>query len=70
MTKRPAQARRLAPAKFIGIQDGFGLTPSIELYNLTARVGIHPVGSSVARCTLESHGYYVPPLPVEEFVHS
>ena len=48
----------------------FGLTPSIELYNLTARVGIHPVGSSVARCTLESHGYYVPPLPVEEFAHS
>jgi aryl-alcohol dehydrogenase-like predicted oxidoreductase len=37
MTKRPSQARRLAPAKFIGIQDGFGLCPSIELYNLTAR---------------------------------
>ena len=69
MTKRTARLRRLAPAKFIGIQDGFGVFPSIELYNLTARVGIHSVGSSVSRRTLESHGYYVPPLPVEALVH-
>ena len=69
MTKRPVQARRFAPAQFIGIQDGFGLIPSIELYNLTARVGIHCVGSSVSRSTLESHGYYVPPLPVEQLVY-
>jgi hypothetical protein len=55
----------LAPARFIGIQDGFDLGPSIELYNLTAPVGIHPVGSSVSRETLERHGFSVPPLKTE-----
>lgn len=54
--------RRLAPARFIGVQDGFGVLPPIELYALTAQVGIHPACSSVSRRTLESHGYYVPPL--------
>jgi len=53
---------RSAPATFIGIQDGFGVAPAIELYALTAPVGMHPVRSSVSRRTLESHGYYVPPL--------
>ena len=53
MTKHPVQARRLAPATFIGIQDGFGVFPSIELYNLTARVGIHSVGSSVSDSTTQ-----------------
>lgn len=51
-----------APAKFIGVQDGFGLMPSIELYVLNAQVGEHPIGSSVSRQTLERHGYYVPPV--------
>ena len=53
---------RPAPARFIGIQDGFGVLPAIELYALTAPVGMHPACSSVSRRTLESHGYYVPPL--------
>lgn len=53
---------RLAPAVFIGIQDGFGVVPAIELYALTAPVGMHPARSSVSRRTLESHGYYVPPV--------
>jgi hypothetical protein len=53
---------RPAPAIFIGIQDGFGVIPAIELYALTAPVGMHPVRSSVSRRTLESHGYYVPPV--------
>ena len=54
--------RRLAPATFIGIQDGFGVVPAIELYALTAQVGMHPARSSVSRRTLEAHGYYVPPV--------
>ena len=53
---------RPAPATFIGIQDGFGVAPAIELYALTAPVGMHPIRSSVSRRTLESHGYYVPPV--------
>ena len=51
-----------APATFIGIQDGFGLMPPIELYNLHTPVGEHPAGSSVSRQTLEKHGYAVPPV--------
>jgi len=51
-----------APATFIGIQDGFGILPPIELYTLDAPVGIHPIGSSVSRQTLEKHGYSVPPF--------
>lgn len=54
---------RLAPARFIGLQDGFGLMPSFELYHLEAPVGVHPEGSSVSRETLERHGYFVPPVP-------
>jgi hypothetical protein len=55
---------RWAPAEFIGIQDGFGTLPSIELYVLKAPVGGHPTGSSVSRQTIERHGYFLPPLPV------
>jgi hypothetical protein len=54
-----------APAKFIGIQEGFGLVPPVELYTLDAPVGEHPVGSSVSRQTLERHGYQVPPVGSE-----
>ena len=49
-----------APAIFLGIQPGFNHLPAIELYNLLAKVGHHPVGSTVSRKTLEDHGY-VPP---------
>jgi hypothetical protein len=52
-----------APAFFVGIQEGWGHLPSIELYNLTEDVGIHPAGSTVSRQTLEQHGYSVPPVP-------
>jgi len=58
-----------APATFIGVQDGFGFAPSVELYTLNAPVGDHPVHSAVSRWTLESHGYYVPPLRIRDLVH-
>ena len=46
-----------APALFLGMQDGFGHLPPIELYTLIAPVGEHPVGSAVSRQTLEKHGF-------------
>jgi hypothetical protein len=51
---------RLAPATFIGMQEGFGKTPPIELFTLKAPVGEHPAGSTVSRHTLERHGFFVP----------
>ncbi len=46
------------PARFLGIQPGFGPNPAIELYTLLSPVGPHPVGSAVSRQTLERHGYF------------
>ena len=48
-----------APAIFLGVQPGFRHLPPIELFNLLAPVGEYPVGSTVSRQTLESHGYRV-----------
>ncbi|MBE2213163.1 MAG: hypothetical protein IAE82_04765 [Opitutaceae bacterium] len=56
-----------APAVFLGIQPGFLHLPPIELFNLLAPVGEYPIGSTVSRQTLESHGYrvdFVQPEPV------
>lgn len=49
------------PAVFLGIQPGFKHIPPVELYNLLAPIGHHPVGSTVTRNTLEAHGFK-PPL--------
>ena len=57
---------KLAPATFCGVQAGLKHLPDIELYNLTAPVGHHPVGSTVSRGTLERHGYTVPSLTTEQ----
>lgn len=51
-----------APARFIGVQSGFGDEfPSVDLFTLTEQVGEHPIDSTVSRQTLEGHGYHVPP---------
>ena len=50
----------IAPAYFVGVQDGFGFMPAFELYTLTGPVGFHPAGSTVSRETIEKHGYSVP----------
>lgn len=52
----------LAPARFIGMQDGFGVFPPIALFLLEEPVGIHPVGSTVSGITLERHGFALPEL--------
>lgn len=60
--------RPMAPAVFIGWQEGLPATdshpgvPTIALYNLTAAVGRHPVGSTVSGRTLERHGFRTPAL--------
>jgi len=51
------------PAVYLGTQPGFDQVPPVELYNLLAKVGHHPVGSTVSRQTLEDHGYQ--PTPVK-----
>ena len=51
-----------APALFLGMQDGFGNLPPIELYTLIAPVGEHPIGSAVSRKTLEKHGFTPSPV--------
>lgn len=56
-----------APATFLGIQDGFGIYPPIALYILQEQVGIHPVGSTVSRQTLERYGYFVADEPEGRF---
>lgn len=56
-------SKPLAPATFYGIQDCEGLCPDIELFNLTAAVGVIPAGSTVSRETLERAGFSVPSQP-------
>ena len=53
----------LAPATFLGVQEGWGSLPPIELWNLTADLEGHPVGSTVSRETIEALGYYLSPAP-------
>lgn len=50
-------------AIYVGLQAGFRKQPPIELYNLVAPVGKHPVGSTVSRQTLEKHGVDLPKAP-------
>jgi hypothetical protein len=58
------------PAVYLGTQSGFKNQPPVELYNLLAKVGRHPVGSTVSRKTLEDHGLIPPeatnPPPVRK----
>jgi len=59
-----------APAIFLGIQPGFNNMPAVELYNLLARVGRHPAGSTVSRKTLEDHGYVPPEFSTAQVVQA
>jgi hypothetical protein len=45
---------------------GFQNLPAIDLYNLHVPVGVHPIGSTVSRTTLEKHGFRVPVLTAIE----
>ena len=62
----PSQDSRRSelPATYIGTMPGFENLPAIDLYNLLVPVGVHPVGSTVSRTTLEKHGFRVPVMTV------
>lgn len=60
--QRAARSLPPAPAKFIGVQHCWGLTPDIELFNMTATVGELIEGSTVSRDTLEKAGFFVPAI--------
>ena len=51
----------IAPAVFVGLQEGFGDVPSFNLYNLTEDIPGHPAGSTVSQDTLEQAGFVAPP---------
>lgn len=54
-------ARPLAPAVFIGIQEGFGPIPAIELWNLTGDIcGLGKAGATVSRKSIIAAGYRLP----------
>ena len=59
MQKSDTTAKQ-APAEFLGIQEGFGSIPAIELWNLTQDIEGHVSGSTVSRQTLEAKGYVLP----------
>lgn len=48
-----------APITFVGWQDGSGIAPDIELWNLPVPEGV----ATLSRETLELQGHMVPPAP-------
>jgi hypothetical protein len=52
--------RPVAPATFLGLQEGYVGDLPVALFKLEAAVGDHPVGSTVTHSTLERHGFEVP----------
>lgn len=49
------------PAKYIGIQESWGRTPSLLLYNILVDIPGHPKDSTLSLQTLNREGYH----PVE-----
>lgn len=45
---------------WIGFQDGYGVFPGFDLYNLLVAIPGHPVGSTVTAATLRKAGLEVP----------
>lgn len=62
------EPKGVAPVEFIGVQQGFGTMPSMNLYNLTEDVpGLGVKGSTLAERSIVKAGYEVPPpVPVAE----
>lgn len=52
--------RPLAPATLLGVQEGFGPVPDIELWNLTADIPGYKAGGTVSRGTLIEAGFRLP----------
>lgn len=53
--------RPVAPAVYLGIQEGFGIVPDIELWNLTAdAAGLGKAGFTLSRASIIAAGYRLP----------
>jgi hypothetical protein len=61
LTLRGVLQQPVAPAKFIGRQDGLGVIEGFDLYLLTADIPGHPMGSTVSAQTLTRLGFRLPP---------
>lgn len=57
---------QVAPAIFIGRQDGCGVMPDFDLYRLTKDVPGYCEGSCVSADTLRKIGYQLPPKPEQK----
>lgn len=53
-------SRPLAPATYLGLQEGFGPVPAIHLWNLTSDIPGYRAGSTVSSATLIVAGYRLP----------
>lgn len=62
-TMFPMAPRPLAPATYLGFQEGFGSVHGFHLFNLTADVTGHPTGSTVSDGELLKLGFRLPPIP-------
>lgn len=54
------EARPLAPVTFLGVQEGWGPIPAIELWNLTADIPGYKAGCTLSRATLIKAGFRLP----------
>lgn len=52
----------LAPAHYLGLQNGFSFIPDVHLWNLTEDIPGHPKHSTVSSETLIKAGYRLPDL--------
>lgn len=55
ITMTPSRATIEDFASYCGFQEGSETLPGFELWNLTRDIPGHPVGSTVARSTIERH---------------
>jgi hypothetical protein len=53
-------SRPIAPAVYIGRQEGVGSVPAFDLWNLTADIEGHNEGSTVSSQTLIAAGFRLP----------
>jgi hypothetical protein len=51
----------MAPADFLGTQQGYKDIPGYDMYNLTKDIHGHPAGSTVSDITLKRMGFGLPP---------
>ncbi len=56
----PVDLAPMAPAVYIGRQEGIGRIPAMDLFNLTEDIPGHPKDSTVSEMTLSRVGFRLP----------